>query len=93
MSRRSSIIYTCQDMSRLLSDAMDRALPWHMRLRMRLHLRICLLCRQYKQQLTLLRDILRKSDNQLTDADHANAPSLSPEAKARIQRALDSQDR
>jgi hypothetical protein len=93
MSRRASLIYTCQDMSRLLSDAMDRTLPWHTRLRMQLHLRICLLCRQYQHQLTLLRAVLRKSGNQLTEAEHTHAPGLSPEAKARIQRALDSQDR
>lgn len=93
MSRRASLIYTCQDMSRLLSDAMDRRLPWHAHLRMHLHLRICLLCRQYQHQLTLLRDVLRKSGNQLTDAEHTPAPGLSPEAKARIQRAIESQDR
>lgn len=93
MSRLSSLMYSCQDMSRLLSDAMDQSQPWHMRLRMRLHLRICILCRRYKQQLALLRDVLRKSDNKLTDVDHTNAPGLSPEAKARIQRALDSHHR
>lgn len=84
------LIYTCQDMSRLLSDALDRSLPWHTRLRMRLHLRICILCRQYQQQLTLLRDVLRKSGTKLNEANRVNAPALSPEAKARIQRALDS---
>ena len=84
------LVYTCQDMSRLLSDAMDRSLPWHTRLRMRLHLRVCILCRQYQQQLTLLRNVLRKSDTKLHEADRVNAPALSPEAKARIQRALDS---
>lgn len=93
MSRSASLIYTCQDMSRLLSDAMDRTLPWHTRLRMHLHLRICLLCRQYQHQLALLRAVLRKSDNQLTEAEHTQTPGLSPEAKARIQRALDSQNR
>ncbi|MDP1770206.1 MAG: zf-HC2 domain-containing protein [Nitrospirota bacterium] len=90
MSPLYHIIYTCQDMARLLSDAMDRSLPWHTRLRMHLHLRLCLLCRRYQQQLTLLRTVLRKRATTLDEDDRADAPTLSPEAKARIQRALDS---
>ncbi len=90
MSRLSHIIYSCQDMSRLLSDAMDRSLPWHTRLRMSWHLRVCLLCRRYQQQLTLLRHVFRKSATKLDEDDRVNVPGLSPEAKARIQRALDS---
>ena len=86
----SHITYTCKDMSQLLSDAMDRSLPWHMRLRMRTHLHICALCQRYKQQLTLMRAVLRKSGTKLNDEDRPNTPSLSPDTKARIQRALHS---
>jgi Putative zinc-finger len=90
MRRLSRMMLTCQDMSRLLSDAMDRTLPLHMRVRMRAHLWICALCERYKQQLTLLRDVLRKNGTRLNDDARAENPRLSPEAKARIQRALDS---
>jgi len=90
MRRLSRLMFTCQDMSRLLSDAMDRTLPLHMRVRMRAHLWICALCQRYKQQLTLLRDVLRKNGTTLSDGGGAENPRLSPEAKARIQRALDS---
>ena len=81
---------TCSDMTRLLSDSMDRTLPLHMRMRMYLHLKLCVLCDEYKQQLALIRDVLRKGGAQLTDHSPAQKPRLSAEAKARIQRALDS---
>lgn len=90
MSWLSHILFTCKDMSRLLSDAMDQSLPWQTRLRMRAHLQICALCRRYQQQLTLLREVLRKRNTMLHDNADIDAPSLSAEAKSRIQRALDS---
>lgn len=90
MSPLSRALYTCEEMSRLLSDAMDRPLPWHTRFRMRTHLLICVLCQRYKQHLALLRAVLRNRGTKLNDDDRPNTPSLSPEAKARIQRALDS---
>ena len=90
MSTLSRFMFTCQDMSRLLSDSMDRTLPFHTRVRMFAHLWICTLCQRYKQQLTLLRDVLRNNGTKLSDGNGAEPPRLSPEAKARIQRALDS---
>jgi len=90
MSWITRSIFTCQNMSRLLSDAMDQSLPWHVRLRMRAHLRICAICRRYKQQLTLIRSAVRKNSATLKDEDRLTTPGLTPEAKARIQQALDS---
>ncbi len=81
---------TCRDMTRLLSDSMDRTLPFHVRLRMRLHLLTCVLCKGYKHQLGLMRDLLRKDGARLIEADRPQKPCLSAEAKERIQRALDS---
>ncbi len=88
MSKLSKMMFTCQEMSRLLSDAMDRSLPFHVRARMRVHLWICVLCQRYKQQLTLLRAVLRTNGTKLSDG--AEQPRLSPDAKARIKRTLDS---
>jgi hypothetical protein len=90
MSPLSRLMFTCHDMSRLLSDAMDRTLPLHTRVRMRAHLWICVLCQRYQQQLTILRDVLRKNGTKLNEGGGAETPRLSSEAKARIQRALDS---
>lgn len=89
MSPMRGIMPTCQEMSRLLSDAMDRPLPFHLRLRMYIHLAICTLCQRYRDQLKLLRHMLRNHGEQLDEAQHPQGPSLSPEAKQRIQRALE----
>ncbi|MDR4469557.1 MAG: hypothetical protein MRJ68_14885 [Nitrospira sp.] len=80
---------TCQEMSRLLSDAMDRPQPWHLRARMYVHLRICALCTAYKQQLAFLRATLRH--DRMGHGNNVSAPHtrLSDAAKARIRRALE----
>ena len=90
MSQPSRLMFSCQEMSRLISDAMDRTLPLHVRIRMRLHLLICTLCQRYQKQLSLLRDVLRMNGAKLNEDDHANTPTLSLEAKARIRQKLDS---
>lgn len=79
-------------MARLLSESLDRTLPLHVRIRMYLHLRMCVLCTQYKRQLELLRRVLRKDGAKLIEADRPQKPSLSAEAKERIRRALDSSE-
>src|SRR5262245_27645400 len=45
----------CADMSRLASRALDRDLPWSLRLKMRLHHLICCWCRRYSKQIHFLR--------------------------------------
>ena len=44
-------IPNCKDMSEIVTDYLDRALPWHMRMKARLHLFLCVACRQYYQQM------------------------------------------
>ena len=89
MTWPARILPTCEEMSGLISRSMDHTLPWHLRLRMRWHLRACLLCRRYRRQLSLLRTLLRTHGWRLTGSDEAQQPGLPPEAKARIQRAID----
>lgn len=81
---------TCRDVTRLLSDSMDRPLPFHARIRLNLHLRMCVLCERYKHQLLLLRDVLRKDGARLVEADRLEKPGLSAEARDRIRRAIES---
>jgi hypothetical protein len=86
------LLPTCQEMSKLLSDASDRQLPWHIRTRMFVHLRMCVLCEQYRRQLALLRRLLRlTNDSHSAGVQVVQAQAgLSDEAKERIRRALDS---
>ena len=84
---------TCQEMARLLSDAMDHRLPWHVRIRMHVHLRMCQVCKSYQRQLVLLRHLLLdnlRHPRRSREAEPTVQPQLSAEAKERIRRALDS---
>ena len=49
------VIPPCHEVTRLVSQGMDRPLPWQVRLRLRLHLAGCVWCRRYAEQLRQLR--------------------------------------
>ncbi|MBA5866867.1 MAG: hypothetical protein GDA67_09275 [Nitrospira sp. CR1.3] len=90
MSWMFRMLPTCRDMARLLSDSMEGRLPIHVRMRMSLHLRMCVLCEGYKRHLALIRNVLRKDSARLIETDRPEEPRLSPEAKERIRRAVES---
>ena len=78
------LAFSCHDMSRLSSQAMDTRLPWATRFRMRVHYLICAWCRRYRAQLALLRRAVSCLGN---DAP-ASSPALPPEARERIRKNL-----
>jgi Putative zinc-finger len=49
----------CQEVSRLISEGMDRDLPASDRARLRLHFVICEACRRTQGQFRLMRDAVR----------------------------------
>lgn len=79
---------SCRDMTRLLSDAMDRQLPLGIRIKMRLHFLICKWCERYKNQLQFLRQALRRNPDELEGEVAVSSTSLSPEAKDRFKRVI-----
>ena len=76
---------SCKEMTRLLSDSMERRLPLPRRFSMRLHFLICKWCKRYQGQLLFIRGILRRQPEKLEEAGTA---SLSPQARERIKQAL-----
>lgn len=75
---------TCKDISKLVSDSMDRKLPLRLRMELRVHLMMCSLCRIYRNKTVLLRQILHADPSEFP-AQH----SLPEGAALRIQQALD----
>ncbi|MFI5347651.1 MAG: zf-HC2 domain-containing protein [Elusimicrobiota bacterium] len=73
-----SLLPSCRDVSKLLSEARDsgRPLGFHVRI----HLSICDVCRRVLAQFTLLGEIVKKAP--------ASGPALSDDAKERLRRAL-----
>jgi len=82
------VLPTCEEVSRLASRAMDEDLPWRKRLGLRLHIGICVWCRRNAGQLEMMRDLSRCSVHV-----HDDEPRLSSDARERITRALDQDDR
>ncbi len=79
---------SCKDVTRLLSESMDRSLPLGKRIGVRLHLLICKFCLRYERQLLLIRETARclaaiEEPPVLTAGE-----LLSTEAKERIRKSL-----
>lgn len=77
---------TCNDASHLLSEGQERPLGLRERMGLRLHLWMCVSCRRFEQQLTLMRRAMRLLRQRAeTEADAAELPVG---ARERIRRAL-----
>jgi len=77
---------SCKEVSRLISEGLDRPLPFGQRLAVRLHLAICKLCSRYQRQLRFL----QQATQQLPEHGEESSPhALSIEARRRIRRRLD----
>lgn len=80
----------CDQLTPVMSDSLDRALPLHGRLILKLHLFVCMRCTRYLKQLKLMRATIRARSLKLLSEEPASN-ALSAEARERIKRALDSQ--
>ena len=79
---------TCKDVTRLVSESMDRSLPLGKRIGVRLHLLICKFCARYERQLLLIRDTVRHLAATVEAPGGAFGDTLSEEARARIREAM-----
>ena len=82
----SRITPPCTDVTRLVSESMDRTLPVLTRIKLRLHLMICEGCAQYRQQLLNIRQALQRPASPSQD-QRQDEPPLSPAAQARLKEA------
>ncbi|MCI0414183.1 hypothetical protein L0222_15475 [bacterium] len=76
----------CDEVLTLISESMDRKLPWRQRMTLLLHNQICVWCKRYANQLLILRQAMRSQENE--NALLANE-ILSPDARERMKRLLD----
>jgi len=87
MRLMNRILPSCKEVSLLTSQAMDESLPLRKRLGLRIHLRMCILCRRYAEQLQVIRNL---------SCSHASSQSeqtgLSSDAKKRIAEFLEQND-
>ena len=76
----------CQEAARLQSAALDRQLTLRRRIGLRTHLLFCGWCRRYGKQIGFLRVAMQRCAR---DEQPAPPQVLSPEARERIQRRLE----
>lgn len=80
------LIPDCKEVTRMVSESMDRDLPWGHRVKMRIHLAMCSYCSRFKKQLALLRKAGQSLATHRTGPD--DSPVLPQDARDRIKKAL-----
>ena len=81
------IIPSCRDTSRLVSESMDRRLPFFKRLLVRVHLLKCKYCRRFEQQLRHIRTLSRHLGENPEPLDDPSI-ALTDEARERIRESV-----
>jgi hypothetical protein len=84
----SIIMLSCKDVCRLVSESLDRKLPWHQRMQMRVHLLLCSACSCFQRQMQFLRRAARFRFDTGENVETAPAPRLSPDWKEGMKRDL-----
>ena len=79
-------MFNCRDISKKVSDSMDRTLPVHERMMIAFHLMMCRFCRRFKKQLLTLRKALQFEEQ--AGHDPYDSVSLPLEARERIKQAM-----
>jgi len=79
---------SCKDVTRLLSESMDRSLPLGKRVGVRFHLLICKFCARYERQLLLIRETVRRLVAAEDRPGESPGETLSAEARERIRKAF-----
>ncbi len=79
---------SCEEVTRLVSETLDRPLSLRLRLSISLHLFLCKYCRRFRRQVLFIREVLRHGGQHLDAQDLPVFASLSPEVRARIKQVL-----
>jgi hypothetical protein len=81
-------MFSCKDVTKLLSESMDRSLPLGKRFGVRFHLLICKWCARYERQLLLIREAARRLAVTVDVLGDSFGDTLSEEARERIRKSI-----
>ena len=76
----------CKEVSEKVSESIDRTLPLHYRLQLKMHLLMCKYCKRFKNQLLMIRGAARLEDPAEDNVEPRQC--LSKEACQRIKQAM-----
>jgi len=78
----------CREISKLVSESMERKLSFRERVQLAMHLAMCRLCAGFAKQVRLLRVAARQDAERIAVASSDQETRLSQEARERIKVAL-----
>jgi len=76
-------MYSCKEVTQMVSESLDHKLPLVQRIGIRIHLMMCKFCSRYRKQLLILREAMRLQEKYLEETKPSL--TLSPEARERIK--------
>ncbi len=76
---------SCKDVSFLLSQSLDRPLPWYTILALRMHLLMCSVCRVARRQALAMGEIVHAYGRKTATGEGVDQPGLPDEARLRIR--------
>lgn len=82
------IMLSCQKVSELVSQSLDRPLGLRERIGLKLHLAMCRMCNRYRRQITFLSDSARAMLHHPRGAQDLDT-ELTAEARERCRRAIE----
>ncbi len=78
----------CREVSKLVSESMERRLPLRYRMELWMHLALCRLCAGFARQARFLRRAAQEEPARLVGDTSSPQTTLTPEARERIKAAL-----
>lgn len=79
---------SCKDVSFLLSQSLDRPLPWHTMLSLRMHLLMCAFCRVARRQALAMGEIVHAYGRKTAAGEGVDQPGLPDEVRKRIREQM-----
>ena len=79
-------MYNCKEVSEMVSESMDRALPFYQRVLIRMHLLMCKYCTRVREQFEAIRAASRYEELHGKELDDSR--SLSTDGKERLKEFL-----
>jgi len=79
-------MFKCKEVTRMVSESLDRKLPLYQRIGVRIHLLMCKFCSRFKKQLLFLRETIHLHVERGKDTELST--KLPPEARERIRKSI-----
>ncbi len=79
---------SCDGMTRLASESIDRPLTRAERMAMRSHLLYCAACRRYRRQIALIREAMHTLERRLESGVPLPGPGLPDDVRDRLEQTI-----